>query len=54
MIAQIPTEVFPVWYIRLWQMKTADRNFAPYLWIDSLISDWAKKDAKMQAKNTEH
>lgn len=48
MIADVPTEVIPLWYIDKWIEKNADTDSALDYWVRKLVRDWKKREAEMR------
>ena len=48
MIANVPSEVIPCWYVEEWLLKNGDPDSALDYWVRKLVRDWKKHEAEMR------
>lgn len=47
MVAPIPTDVVPIWYIEKWKKENAENGSALEHFINQLIKDWCVEEADL-------
>lgn len=52
MIAQIPTEVIPIWFIEKWCKENAESGSALDHFLKTMIKDWRVEEIQQKRKAT--
>ena len=53
MIAQVPTEVIPIWFIEKWDKENAESGSALDHFLKTMIKDWRMEETRQKAEVTE-
>lgn len=51
MIAQIPSEVIPIWFIEKWTKENAESGSALDYFIKTMLHEWRVEEVKIRQRN---
>ena len=52
MIAQVPTEVIPVWFIEKWSKENAESGSSLDHFLNAMIEDWRVEEIRQKQEAT--